>query len=93
MHDGCLRTRKRGLHHQQLFSGSHVLRSTSPTQVVSFLEFGSGESEVYSVVQGTSAGLGAEVRKGAGRIRHIATPTPMVTFMEFEPELRCVLKC
>ena len=55
-HAGCLKTRK-STSSSKLFYGSHMLRSTSTTQGVIVLS--SGESEFYSPVKGTSAGLGA----------------------------------
>ena len=41
----------------KLSQGSHMLRSTSTTQRV--IALSSGESELYALVKGTSAGLGA----------------------------------
>ena len=55
-HAGCLRTRK-GTSSLKLFHGSHMLRSTSTTQGV--IALSSGESELYALVKGTSAGPGA----------------------------------
>ena len=105
-HAGCLCTRK-STSSTKLLYGSHLLRSTSSTQGI--ISLSTGESEFYSLVKGTAAGLGAvsmlkdlgvdltenakrdrpvvevrmdasagrgvALRRGAGRIRHIATPT------------------
>ena len=55
-HAGCLKTRK-NTSSSKLFYGSHMLRSTSTTQGVVALS--SAESELYALVKGRSAGVGA----------------------------------
>ena len=54
-HVGWLKTRK-STSSSKLLYGSHILRSTSTTQVIAP---SSGESEFYALVKGTSPGLGA----------------------------------
>ena len=102
--------------------GSHLLRSTSTTQAV--ISLSSGESEFYSLLKGTAAGIGAvsmlkdvgvdltnnnkfeqpaveirvdatagrgiALRRGAGRIRHIATPTLWVQKLTQDNKVKIV---
>ena len=55
-HAGCLRTRK-SASSSKLFYVSHMLHSTSTKEGV--IALSSEESELYTLVKGTSAGLGA----------------------------------
>ena len=93
-HAGCLRTRKSTSSFKIMY-GQHLLRSASSTQaVVKAVAAGlgavamlrdlgvklTGDTTVEVKVDAT-AGRGVAMRRGAGRIRHIATPTLWVQKM------------